>query len=316
MNATPIVMCVVLLGPVLAGPVQGADLDAALMNAAERGDLQATDRLLAQGANVNTTNMYAGTPLIAALRSGHIDVARVLLSHKADVAYRPWAGEEAIHCAARLGDASLLATILAAGGNAAAVTPQGETTLTLVISSGNLDAVKLLVEHGADVNYQKKTLKQNGNTALAQAAAAGQLAIAEYLISKGARIDAHDGMGNTPLTLAAYNDHADMVELLLAHGADLQARNNYGWTPLMMGVQNCHTEMTRLLIAKGARVNDRTGDGWTVLSLAAGHSCDDEARLLVASGAKIQEAIACFEDSDAEVNREGVRLLQRLAASH
>lgn len=61
-----------------------------------------------------------------------------------------------------------------------------------------LEAVKLAVELGADVN----AVGENGWTALHAAAYTGADAIVQLLVDKGARLDVKDKFGQTPLTIA------------------------------------------------------------------------------------------------------------------
>jgi ankyrin repeat protein len=61
-----------------------------------------------------------------------------------------------------------------------------------------LEAVKVAVELGADVNAANK----RGQTALHGAAGVGESTIIQFLADKGARVDAKDVKGQTPLNVA------------------------------------------------------------------------------------------------------------------
>ncbi|MBO0470465.1 ankyrin repeat domain-containing protein [Enterococcus sp. DIV0242_7C1] len=70
-----------------------------------------------------------------------------------------------------------------------------------------------------------------GFTALHFAVMSNQYEIADYLITKGAKIDSQDNFGNTPLWRAAmeYEDENNkLIQLLLMNGADPRIENNYG----------------------------------------------------------------------------------------
>jgi hypothetical protein len=58
------------------------DLDTQLFVAARTGDRQKVKWLLSQGANIDADN---GNPLRAALKNGHLEVAKLLLDHNANV---------------------------------------------------------------------------------------------------------------------------------------------------------------------------------------------------------------------------------------
>ena len=65
-------------------------------------------------------------------------------------------------------------------------------------SADPLDAVKMFVAAGADVNVQNDL----GNTALHYAAQTGANRIVEFLVSKGAKVDIYNYTGQTPIDLA------------------------------------------------------------------------------------------------------------------
>jgi ankyrin repeat protein len=53
----------------------------------------------------------------------------------------------------------------------------------------------------------------------------GHLSIVQYLVEKGAKIDAKNDEGNTPLHLASMEDHLLVLKYLLEKGA--QVTNSY-----------------------------------------------------------------------------------------
>jgi len=71
--------------------------------------------------------------------------------------------------------------------------------------------MKLLLEHGADVNARSK----QGGTALMGAAMAGELSMVQALLDKGADLDArlHD-TDESAATLAASHGYDDIARLL------------------------------------------------------------------------------------------------------
>jgi len=80
-----------------------------------------------------------------------------------------------------------------------------DPTLTLVdqtnaaMMANNLDVIKLMVEHGVDVN----AFNTNGQTLAHNAAGRGGNAILQYIAEKGARLDKKDKQGRTPLDIAS-----------------------------------------------------------------------------------------------------------------
>lgn len=92
-------------------------------------------------------------------------------------------------------DLPVMRLLLDAGADAT-LTLKDRTTTAMMASS--VDAVKLLVEHGVDVN----AFNTNGQTILHNAAGRGANAVIQYVAEKGARLDKKDKQGRTPLDIA------------------------------------------------------------------------------------------------------------------
>ena len=95
--------------------------------------------------------------------------------------------------------------------------------------SGNTREVERLLKSGTDVNARQRG---RGPTALATAALAGQLPVAELLLKNGASTKLANPDGNTPLLLASFFGHVEIVNLLLDHGADPTTKNRRGESPI------------------------------------------------------------------------------------
>ena len=107
---------------------------------------------------------------------------------------------------------------------------------------GHLDTVKLLVEHGADVNLQGEAFYGP----LHCAAYGGHLATVQYLLDSGASVRVFEGH-DKPLNSAAQAGQIPVIELLLAHGANVNAQGVDGATPLENAVASGHVELVMLL---------------------------------------------------------------------
>jgi ankyrin repeat protein len=84
-------------------------------------------------------------------------------------------------------------------------------------SRRNAACVKLLIEHGAQVNAQQ----HGGWAALHAAAQNGDLATAALLVEAGADVNMRAENNQRPLDLAMTKGHQDMVEYLESKGASL-----------------------------------------------------------------------------------------------
>ena len=73
-----------------------------------------------------------------------------------------------------------------------------------------------------------------------------------FMLSKGARIDAADNAGNTALTIATDLRFLEGVQLLLDKGANVNQGGPRGETALIKAVLNRDLPMVRLLVSRGA----------------------------------------------------------------
>ena len=149
---------------------------------------------------------------------------------------------------------------------------------------GDTDAVRTLIQEGADVN----AAQGDGMTALHWAAMNGDGALAEVLIYAGAMVKSKTRIGDyTPLHLASLSGAGDLVGMLLAAGADPNAATTAGGgTPLHYAAQSGSAEAVQALVDHGAEVDAREPNwGQTPLMFAAAENRVDATRALLAAGA-------------------------------
>ena len=153
-------------------------------------------------------------------------------------------------------------------------------------SQGNIAKVRAFLDRGLDVNYHSPSKQATGRTALSEAAIAGHLNIVQLLLEHGADRNWQDhAVGLTPLGWAAYAGHESCVKSLLDAGADLElASHEVQFTPLMQAAMNGHLSIVQLLLDSGANVNAHTSDGRTPLSLAKAKKQVEVATLLMSVG--------------------------------
>jgi ankyrin repeat protein len=144
-------------------------------------------------------------------------------------------------------------------------------------------AVKALLQQGADVN----AAQGDGMTALHWAAANGDEALTQMLLSAGANIRATTRLGGiTALLMASQAGHARVVSALVAAGADANSMTATGATALMLAARSGSTETVARLVETGADINAREkGFGQTALMVAAGLDRADVVKLLMSRGA-------------------------------
>ena len=139
------------------------------------------------------------------------------------------------------------------------------TPLWLAVERRHLDAVCLLLQHGADVNAKGEC----DSPIVLLGAQNINLKIVEILISNGADINAADEWGYTPLHAAMWN--MDLMRLLLESGADMEAKDHNGNTILHLTVCKGFSEMCKFLLTHGVSPYIVNADGNDVFKLAALH---------------------------------------------
>ena len=143
--------------------------------------------------------------------------------------------------AARVGDTDELSRLLQVGMDPGryVLVDQGMvstmaeqvTALHLAAFGGHLDACRMLIANGAEVDALTLPLerREGGDTPLVRAVWGRSIAVAELLLEAGADVDDVDGMtGDTPLLAAARSGQPSMCLLLLDNGADVDAFNQDG----------------------------------------------------------------------------------------
>ena len=92
--------------------------------------------------------------------------------------------------------------------------------------------------------------------------------IVEYLIKKGANVEAKDAGDNTTLFLAAYNNKIEIAKLIIKKQQTkaqfkefICAKNNQDFDELDCAIEHNNKKMVALLIAKGMVADDRDCNG-------------------------------------------------------
>jgi ankyrin repeat protein len=170
-----------------------------------------------------------------------------LLEFGGDPNVRDRHGRTPLHHAAAEGRG--LEPLLEAGADPNARDKDGKTPLHYAVAHGRSDAVKLLLEYGAEVD--EELAEALCLSPLHLAALRGSAEEVERLLNSGADPNVRDVFGRTPLHYAAARNHKAVAELLLKHGADLNAKDESGETPLDLAVRRCAVDVLELLLPLG-----------------------------------------------------------------
>jgi len=174
-----------------------------LVKASERGDAEGISRAIDQGAVVNKLGKQGMTPLFWALAKQNLEGFRLLLEHGADphvVVELPkdfqasHAG--AVEMASKLENPRYLRALLEHGADPNMIVSEEsrQTPIYLAIMHRRLDNIKVLLEFGAEINYQDNAFQ----TPLMRATSARMYEIALFLLRSGADPTIEDRWGGGP----------------------------------------------------------------------------------------------------------------------
>jgi ankyrin repeat protein len=252
----------------------------------------------------------------SAIRGNDLARLRTLVDQKANVNTKDSRGETPLMYAAAVGSVEAMKFLLEQGADANVQNQFGSTAL--IWSATDLAKVQLLLDHGANPNLASK----KGRTALLVAAMSDRSApIVRLLISKGADIQAKDFLKTTALKAAAFGNDSETVGLLLDAGLDPNAADLPGLTPLMMAAGwNGNLETVKLLLAKGANANAVSRPVMGLPTRIAPSKFGNLTALLMAAPFGPPELIQTLLDAGASVNAKDVRgmtpLMLALATDH
>lgn len=264
-----------------------------LMEAARLGQHARVALMHAEGADINFQEENGQTPLMNAVRHGHIRIAQYLLSQPSIEIWRAdLHGNTALHLLARqrgfnLDTERLIRTFLRLPSNPlynfSTWDAAGLTPFTVAMSTGNYGMVQLLAERDEVLPARNA----NGLTQIAQALAFHDPRITEIVLRASGNLHIMNANGTSLLTWAIGQDMSSSVvsDILdaqvdgrldfsddAAGGARIggiadrpDANGNY---PLHVAAEMGRDDIVQLLHERGARVDRTNAAGLTPIDLA------------------------------------------------
>lgn len=254
----------------------GAELDPNYRNrlgksllhaAASGGAMDAANKLLKRGANIDAQDKYDRSPLHLAVRRNRKAMVKFLVERGAQLGTEDRTGATPLWWAAKNGLHDVVSLLMEKG---ALVAPKVEgkyhvSLLHVAAEGGCLELARQLLQAGAETDVEDRF----AHRPLHMAAKGGHEKMAELLIGAGATVSPKQHNGEEPLHFAARKDYKKVALLLIKNGADVNAKNNDKATPLHWAAREGQTEVSRLLINHGAALNSRDQKELTPLHYAA-----------------------------------------------
>jgi len=214
--------------------------------------------------------------LDAVVQAGKLTVFQFLIEHKFQLDSLYDGRDSILHQVAMSKKSNLLRYLIRerhAGLNVKNIT--GNTPLHSAALVGNQDAIRQLVEAGADVNARG----EDGAVALHHIAYSFATiydgSIVKHLVEHGADVNVKNEEGETPLHLAVQDRNQEIVASLVELGADVNAKDNSGQTPLHKAARDGNALAVECLLANGADVTIKNDSGKTAPDIASEQKSDE-----------------------------------------
>jgi ankyrin repeat protein len=221
------------------------------------------------------------SPLHAAATYGlHKAVSFLLKERGYKIGLRNNFGETALHRAAQVGQTGTMEELIAHGADLSATVKHHylteATPIILASSCRQVDAVRVLLNHGVSVN----TFDPKYGTAPLHLAASMDTKMTQLVLGYGAWVNFPgkspifpEAWPMTSLHFAVFFSHAhegalDRVKLLLSRGANINAQSSRGDTALHMAILGGHGDIARFLLQKGASVRLQNAQRKSAVQLA------------------------------------------------
>ena len=241
--------------------------------------------LLKHGAEVDARSKAHRTPLHLASSAGKLEMVRLLLDHGATVNAEDDRGEKPLHKVSygiyrsEEDGIRVAQLLLERGADVNTRCNDHKTPLHLASYFGNVEIVRLLLDHGADleanaegdmgekplhkVSYGKYRSEEDG------------VRVAQLLLERGVDVNSRRNDRRTPLHIASYLGKFGIVQILIGQSAEVDAVDDCGKTPLhdlSRGRYESEEDGVRialLLLDHGADVNAKSRTGDTPLTFAS-----------------------------------------------
>lgn len=234
--------------------------------------------------------LLAASPALAgdipevALLGDPVRMEAALASDPGAVSRRDAEGRTALHHAAE-GNLAAVEVLVERGADVDARTRAGVTPLFVAVRANRYEIARYLLERGATPDAAGEA-----GPPLVEAVARGTPEMVRLLVQRGANPGVTDATGSTPLHTAVASGRIELVRILLDGGAPANAADHAGNTPLhVLAAKNGRAgglEIARLLLERGARADMRDNEGRTPLAVAEKRGAREVAEVLRAKGAR------------------------------
>ena len=165
----------------------------------------------------------------------------------------------------------------------------GRSLLHWAVIMGNITAIEVLLEHGANANFvDKEQMTPLHDVYLAPVSSQAQCG--QLLLDAGANVNVLDFWGRTPIRIAVGypSISLEFLNVLFDKGADVNRIDNYSQGPLLKSIQG-REATTQLLLSHGADTKVRDDFGNTPILESIYRNKPGQLQMLLKHGATTNE---------------------------
>ncbi len=261
-----------------------------IWEAAALGELELLKEFLTQGADIEGANEAKMTPLMCASASGQSACVSYLLKSGADICAETSISHKAFFFAVNRNRLDVVRLLLDKGVDVlekfeheSELFNNSSILHHCMGRKVRIGTLQLLHDRGADINAKNS----NGYAPLFMAILNHNADAVKFLLNAGANIEERDSQSRTPLLKAVSLDlNVEIVGLLVEKGADVNARDERGSTPLHGAATSGNSSAAELLLNAGVEIDAQDAGGSTAITLASTLGHKEDAALLRERGAK------------------------------
>ena len=276
-----------------------------LQSACVKGDIETVNAILnyspdkldsaiAMGIKIGyNSSVFPGKSLLTVLRLKGSETHKQI-SELVEKVTKHFQSQSLLHLAAKRGNTEHLRRLLECGEHVDSLSPDlmeglRETPLMLAARYNEVDVVEFLIERGASLEAQDIEYLRP----IHHAVKGGKISNVLRLIELGAKVSKENLDYRSPVHLAAECGHTDIVRLLLEHGVDAtKCVACSGRTPIMLAAGNGHLETLKLLLINGCDLDKADESGQLCLHCAAEGDHFDLVKFILESGGNVLSKLA------------------------
>ncbi|KAG4107367.1 ankyrin [Neocallimastix lanati (nom. inval.)] len=226
--------------------VNMVDITNPLLFAIENNLVYLVETIIKYNVNMNEVDKNGNPPLIFALKLKNPTISTILIQNNVNIEARDRNGNTPLFLAITYHLVEVIKILLAFNVNLNKVNPKGKTALEYSFIH-DIDIFHFLINN--------KYNKYNINNELFMAIKHNFVKYAILLIQNGADVNYENKNGLTPLLYSIISGKIKFVDLLISYGVKIDTCNSNGIYPIKYSIEIGEKEITRALIEQSPRYN-------------------------------------------------------------